>query len=133
MTLIPNTMPRTALGQALAPLFPGKGRWQLVEHEGAVDDSDRTRVRITQRSIAHSDSGSAEDHLVTFAITITVPTETLEAAEAQLDDDIVQFLYSLDEADVPWTAATKGRFADEGNRLGYQLETTIRINPHRED
>jgi hypothetical protein len=129
---IPNAAARTVLGEIIVPLFPPKARWQLVEHEGTVDDSDRVRVRITQRSIRPSDTGAVAAHLVTFAVTITVPTETLEGAEAQLDDDLDLFLHALDAADVPWTTATKGRYADEGNRLGYQLDVEIRTTPNQE-
>jgi hypothetical protein len=125
---------RTVLAQAIAPHFPPKARWQLVEHEGSVDDSQRVRVRITQRSIAHSDTGDPEAHKLTFRITITIPTDLLDdATEAQLDDDMEAFLFALDAGDVPWTTATKGMFADEGDRLGYQLELELRTNSHKPD
>lgn len=122
--IVPNSTARTAVAQAIAPHLPE--RWQLVEHEGAVDDGNRVRVRVTVRSIAHSDTGYAPEHLVTTQVTVTIPTETLEAAEGDLDDAMDLFLFALDTADIPWTTATKGRYADEGNRLGYQLDIETR-------
>lgn len=127
-----GTPARKAVADALRPLFPPKGRWQLVEGEQAAEDSGRTRVRIAQRSIRRADTGDLRAHLVTFRLTITVPTESLEAAEAQLDDDLDTFLYALDTGtSADWTSADKGQFADEGGRLGYSLDITIRTN--RED
>lgn len=112
---------RQVLVDALRPLLPAKARWQLIDHEGAADDSARTRLRITQQTITHSSTGSSAMHTVGFQLVITVPTETLEAAETQLDDDLDAFLHALDAAGVPWTTATKGRYADEGGRLGYTV------------
>lgn len=121
---------RRKLAEALVPLFPVKGRWQLVEGEQAAEDSGRTRVRIAQRSIRPADSGYVRAHLVTFRITITVPSgDGLEAAEAQLDDDMDAFLYALDfGTSAEWTSADKGQFGDEGGRLGYSVDITIRTN-----
>src|SRR4051812_47974243 len=129
MTGVPNVPARKVLADALRPLFPAKARWHLVEGEQAADDSSRTRVRIAQRSISHSDTGVSADHLIGFRVTITVPTDSLEGAEARLDDDLDAFLHALDAADVPWDRAEKGQFADEGGRLGYGLDITIRTNP----
>lgn len=133
MTAVPNVPARRLLADTLRPLFPAKARWHLVEGEQPADDSSRTRVRIAQRTISHSDSGDPTMHLIGFRVTITVPTDTLEGAEAQLDDDLEAFLHALDAADVPWERAEKGQFADEGGRLGYGLDITIRTNPTRND
>lgn len=119
MTTAANVPARTVLVDALRPLL--SKRWQLIDHEGAADDSTRTRVRVGQRTITHSSTGMAAMHVVGFELTITVPTETLESAEAQLDDDMDAFLHALDAADIPWTTATKSRYSDEGGRLGYTV------------
>lgn len=121
---------RTALAQAIAPLLPA--RWQLVEHEGKVDDNDRVRVRVAVREIRHSDTGDDTLHFVTCQVTITVPTDTLDAAEGPLDDAMDGFLFALDGAGIPWTTATKGRYADEGGRLGFQLDIETRTTPTEE-
>jgi hypothetical protein len=113
---------RTVLADVLRPLLPAKARWQLIDHEAPADDSNRTRVRISQRTISHSTTGSSRMHTIGFQLVVTVPTETLEAAEAALDDDVDAFLHALDAAQVPWTTATKGRYADEGGRLGYTID-----------
>lgn len=133
MTLHRNTSARTAVGQAIAPLFPKGERWQLIEDEGSVDDGDRVRVRCAVREFAHSDTGDPDQHLVTVRITITVPTHTLADAEPLLDDAMDPFLFALDAADVVWTTASKGRFEDENNRLGFQLDVVTRTTPTRED
>lgn len=124
---------RTVLGKVLQEHFPLDAGWQLVEHEGTVDDSARTRVRVAQRTILHSDTGYSGDHRVGFQVTITIPTDGLDTAEVALDDEMEAFLWALDAGDVPWTSAEKGKFADEGGRLGYQLDITIRTSRPEED
>lgn len=132
MTTYRNQPAKSILSRAIVPLFPPKAGWQLVEHEGSLD-GDRTRVRVTQRSIGHSETGDPDRHLITFRITITVPTESLEDAEDRLDDDLNLFLFALDRAEIPWSTATKAYFTDEGGRLGYQLDDiTIPTNPNEE-
>lgn len=133
MTTYRATTARGAVAAAIAPHFPAGNRWQLVEHEGSVDDGDRVRVRVTVQSIAPSTTGNAAAHLVTTRVTFTVPTDTLETAEQQLDGDMDDFLFALDTAGVPWSTATKGRYGDEGGRLGFQLDIETRTNPTEEN
>lgn len=120
---------RSAVGAALAPLLPTG--WQLVEHE-ATADGDAVRVRVAVRDIAPSTTGDASQHIVTTRATITVPADALEQAEADLDDAMDDFLFALDAADIPWSTATKGRYADEGGRLGFQLDIETRTTPTEE-
>lgn len=125
-----DTSARAYVRDQLRPLLPP--RWQLVDHEGAVQ-GDVVRVRVNVREYAHSDTGDAAEHLVTVHVVITVPTEALEQAEDDLDDAMDVFLFALDRTGLPWTRATKGRFADEGKRLGFELDITdIRTTPTKE-
>lgn len=121
---------RAVLVDLVRPLVPKQ--WVLVDDESAQPDEQRTRVRFAQRKIAPGALGSARVHLVTFQATITVPGDTLSDSEKRLDDDLDAFLFALDSANIPWTEATKGRYADENNRLGYSLEITIYTNPAEE-
>jgi hypothetical protein len=115
---------RLVLVELLQPLLPK--RWTWIADEAAATDSDRPRARASQRKIEPGGTGAGTRHWVTFALTVTVPSgDGLAAAEVQLDDDIDAFLHALDSVRIPWSEANKQRFADEGNRLGYQVDIRI--------
>lgn len=130
MTASSRTTARDAVVALLPPL---PRRWQLVTDE-APAEGDRVRVRVAVREIAHSDTGAAAAHRITIHMTVTVPTDDgLAAAEADLDAAMDEWLFLLDDTDLAWERATKGRFADEGGRLGFELDITdIRTTPTEE-
>lgn len=115
---------RKVLVQQLQPLLPKT--WTWVADDSASEDSKRTRVRASQRKIEPGGTGNRSRHWVTFALTITVPSgDGLAAAENVLDDELDGFLHAMDEARIPWSEATKQRFADENDRLGYQVDVRV--------
>lgn len=130
MTDATDTSARAYIKAQLRPLLPA--RWQYLDHEAAAA-GDVVRVRVTVREITASDTGDAGAHRVTVHVTVTVPGDSLEQAEDDLDDAMDLFLFALDRTGLPWSRATKGRFADEGRRLGYEFDITdIRTTPTEE-
>lgn len=126
-----KTTARNATAKALQTHFPAG--WALVEHEGKVDDNDRVLVRVTQRSIAKSDTGFSGQHLVTCRATIIWPQSSLADAEEAADSDMELFLFALDAAGVDWSDAVKSQFEDENNRLGYSVDITSRTEQSEGD
>lgn len=113
--------PREALEAALRPLTPRGWTWVTDERELPTED-DRTRVQLLQRTIEPGRMGSTAAHRIGFLATITVGKTDAGRAEAQLDDDIVAFLYALTDKGIQWTTATKAKY---DGRLGYQCGLEI--------
>lgn len=118
---------RKALARELQQHAPAK--WQWIADDRAADDSSKTRARVSQRDIEPSDTGDRRRRWVTFAVTVTVPSlDGIAKAEDDLDDELDAFLEACSAAGVPWTKASKGKFEDEGNRWGYQVDIRIPTN-----
>lgn len=126
----PDAPARQQLLDVLQPLLPA--HWQVVADERQRDDVDATSVLLSQRTIERHPQAGTGVHLVGFTVTVTVPGTQLDTAEDRLDDDLDQFLWTLDEAGIVWEQATKAIYGDKAPRLGYQLGlqvSTFRLLP----
>jgi hypothetical protein len=120
----PDSRPaRQQLADALAKVCP-RG-WVWITDERTRADDERTRVHLLQRTIEPGKFGSTAAHRLGFTVTVTVPSTDVAAAEDQLDDDVLVFLYSLTGLGIQWTTATKAVY---DGRLGYQLGLEIGSN-----
>lgn len=86
-----------------------------------VDNIDRTVIQLQQLEIARLPQVQGKLAL-NFRATITAPQEGTQAAEDQLDDDVLDLLRALLVAEVLWTRCEKVK-VDE--RLGYDIDITI--------
>lgn len=121
---------RTVCVDLIRPHLPK--RWVLLDDDRAAGDDTRTRVRVAQQSIEPGGQGKRTIHKVTMKVTVTVPGDSVAAAETQLDDDLESCLHAFDAAGLPWTKAEKAIFTDENNRLGYSFLMTLFTNPSSE-
>lgn len=117
---VPDEPARLVLERVLRPLLP-EG-WQLVSDEHVPDDTNQTRVVLSQRTVQRLTAAGTGVHAIGYTVTVSVPGVEMTAAERRLDDELDAFLWAVDRAGYVWTTATKAIY---DGRLGYQLEMTM--------
>lgn len=121
MTWEDDDSPRVDLEAALRPLLPSS--WRVITRLGDADNADTTTLRLSQLTLrripAAPRSRSVE---VVYLVELTVPSESLEHAEDQLDAEVASWLVAMTDKGLSWSDFTKTQTAE--GRLGYRGEIT---------
>lgn len=116
-----GNVPRVDLAAALTPTLP-EG-WRIVDKLGEADNADVTTLRLSQLTLRRIQAAPrARSVAVVFEAVLTVPSGSLEHAEDDLDDRVVEWLVGLTALGLGWTEFTKTMTGED--RLGYRGEIT---------
>lgn len=118
--------PRLVLQRKIKPLLPS--RWLIKPTSDKADNVATTVVQFQQVSIAKLQQAPRGKLAIEFVMTIKSGMQQTQAAENDLDDDVLELLHALSASNVIWRDCNKVRF-DNQTRLGYELTVTITSDP----
>ncbi|NQX34051.1 hypothetical protein [Herbiconiux sp. VKM Ac-2851] len=105
----------------LKPMLPEKFRY--VTSERNIDTLSAPTVIVTLQNIEPAPNIQAGSNLLTFRVTIAVPTSNFDKAEESLEDAVLGLLAAFD--DLPaflWSGANKVRYEDS---LAFDITLTV--------
>lgn len=120
------TAPRLELQSGIRPLLPKS--WLIKPTSAKTDNVDATVVQFQQVRIEKLAQAPRGKLAIEFLMTIKSGKEQTQAAENDLDTEIVDLLFALTRAGFLWRDCDK-RLFDNQTRLGYELTVTVTTEP----
>lgn len=123
---------RDELVKALEPALP-RSRWHFVTTQRTVDVVTKPTVVLRQERIERDPASPSTIRRAFFALVLASELDDTGAAEAKLDDEVVDILGILDDlAGVVWTTCSKGIWSEQNPSPCYVVELSVPYGKQKE-